>query len=459
MAIDPANIDSGINSGAAQVFKPYESKYGEEIARIGQQKRKEQNSRQEDIYGDLGKQKTEGIFFKHKPIFAQKQADLYDYVKQNIDKLRKGDAQATIDFHSKLNQLGTDIGLSKNVAESYKEAGKDYMSNPDKYRPEVLDKLHGFEGYNKETGQFENVDPSIMQQSVDLNKYTRENVAPILKDKIEKGLKGVDVGNGKISTKEWERLPDDIKRNAADQAITDPHIYSEIHYQLKKQNPNVEPTKEDISDYYYQNHLKGLFPDVIKQHVTAGWKPESGGSKGNYSIEPIEKNVTLNDYPSEDNPDEYSPVNTKVKSWELKSNIPIEKEIADVYNPATFTKEKPVGSQKFTMSSIVEHTVDKKTGKPVMVYHEDVIKKHPELYEKKKFASGIMGTGKEAHPVYVPLDVVKPTLDEKKISLNGIDNNTSNYTIKGKQYTHSDLNKMGYTDDQIESAKKAGKIK
>lgn len=431
MATDASNIAGGIGEGAAQVFKPYRSDYGAEVAKIGHAKRKEENARQEDVYNDLGKVKTDGIFFKHKPVFAQKQAELYDYVKKNVDKLRKGDAQATIDFHDKLNQLGTDIGLSKNVAESYTTAGKDYMSNPDKYRPEVLDKLHSFEGYNKETGQFENVDPSIMQQTLDLNKYTRENVAPILKDKIEKGLKGVDIGNGKISTKEWERLPEDIKRNAANQAITDPHVYNEIHYQLKKQNPDVEPTKEDISDYYYQNHLKGLFPDVIKQHVTAGWKPESEGSKSNYSVEPIIKTVNLNDplvnpetkepiLDDEGNPT-YKQTETPVKSWELKQNIPIEKEISAVYNPGTFQKEKNIGSQKFNMSSIIEHVVDKKTGQPVIVYDEAVISKHPERYEKKKFASGIMGTGKEARPVYVPLEVVQPTLKERKISLQGVD--------------------------------------
>jgi hypothetical protein len=37
---------------------------------------------------------------------------------------------------------------------------------------------------------------------------------------------------------------------------------------------------------------------------------------------------------------------------------------------------------------------------------------------------------------------------------------TSNsYNIKGKKYTHSELNKMGYTDDQIKQAIKIGTIK
>jgi len=439
MATDASNISSGQGLGEAQVFKPYRSDYGDEVAKIGHAKRAEENKRQEEVFGDLSKVKTDGIFFKHKPVFAQKQAELYDYVKKNVDKLRKGDAQATIEFHDRLNQLGTDIGLSKNVAESYTTAGKDYMANPDKYRPEVLDKLHEFEGYNKETGQFENVDPSVMQQHTDLAKNFNQAILPNLKESIQEGRKVFDMGDGRISTDEFKKLPETIVRNKIDAWVSDPVIHEQAYYDYKKANPDTEPTIDDLKEDLYQKYGASLVKDEHKKGLTAGWKPDSGESKGNYSVEPIVKTVNLNDpiidpktkepvLDEEGNPT-YQQAETPVKSWELKQNIPIEKEISAVYNPGTFQKEKNIGSQKFNMSSIVEHVVNKKTGQPVPSYDEAVINKHPEIYEKKKFASGIMGTGKEARPVYVPLEVVQPTLNQRKIKLQGIDSESSNKNI------------------------------
>lgn len=66
----------------------------------------------------------------------------------------------------------------------------------------------------------------------------------------------------------------------------------------------------------------------------------------------------------------------------------------------------------------------------------------------------------------VPLDVdfnknkVKTAFGKGPDEMFGNSSNTSNsYKIKGKSYTHSELNKLGYTDEQISAAQKAGTIK
>ena len=275
--------NSGLGTGNAQILPTYESKYGEEIARIKGAQQKQKNEREADIYGDLGKVNVSGIFHKHQPLFAQKQSDLYDWTKQNIDKLRRGDPQTTIDFHQKLTQLGTDIGESKNVRQSYEQAGKDYMANPDKYRPEAVDKLHEFEGYDKQTGQFQTVDPGMLQQNFDIEKDVRENALPALKDRFQEyGNATRNPITGVVETTEGKKLPDlvegeDPRFSAAKEYLTKPHAYEQAHYEYMKAHPDSKPTADDLAQYVYETKgFKGAFPDFKKKHLTEGWKKEKG---------------------------------------------------------------------------------------------------------------------------------------------------------------------------------------
>jgi len=441
MATDALNISTGIGQGDAQVFDLYDPRNAERIAAANEDKRNKENKNIGQVYDELDKIKTSGIFYKHQPIFAEKQKELYDYAKSNIKALKSGDAKATIDFREKINKLGNDIAMSKGVADSYGDVAKEYIRNLYKYRPEVKDKLKDFQGYDIKTDQFENVDPSIMKQHTDLSKNFNETILPNLKQSIQEGQKAFNIGNkGQIRTDEFKKLPETIIRNKIDTWISDPVIHEQAYTNYKQNNPDKEPSLDDLKDDLYKKYGESYVKDEHKIGLTQGFNPKEGKDEtNNYTITPIDKKVTLNDKTQEEDPT-YTPVETNVKSWELKQNIPIQKEISEVYNPQTFEKETPVGSQKFSMSSIVEHVIDKKTGQPVMVYDQNVIDKHPELYEKKKFASGVMGTGKEAHPVYIPFDVVQPTLKERKINLNGVDElNKTPKTITSKSKSGKDI--------------------
>lgn len=66
----------------------------------------------------------------------------------------------------------------------------------------------------------------------------------------------------------------------------------------------------------------------------------------------------------------------------------------------------------------------------------------------------------------IPLDVefnknkIKTAFGKGPDEMFGNTSNTSkSYKVKGKSYTHSELNKLGYTDEQISAAQKAGTIK
>lgn len=275
MPIPAANISSGIGTGEAQVFRPYESNYGAKAYDIYQQKEDVRRKRESDVYNDLGKVKVEGIFFKHQPVFAQKQKDLYEYVKNNIDALRKGDADKTIEYQQMLTKLGTDIGLSKEASKEYVDIFKEYSNNQGKYDDNVMDELNKFGGYDPNSDQFDMPDRGWLQEKIDLGKDARENLVPLF-DKIKKESQtAVPQSDGSVRTVKTEDLTeDDVKNVAVNFRLNDPRIHAQAYRDYKKVNPDTEPTDEDLKGFYFEKYGK---PFIKSEKFTTLTKGEGKG--------------------------------------------------------------------------------------------------------------------------------------------------------------------------------------
>lgn len=172
------------------------------------------------------------------------------------------------------------------------------------------------------------------------------------------------------------------------------------------------------------------------------WEPTGGGGMtSNYSVAPIEKEVNVN-LPAKKQAGkaaEYFTGEVNTKSWELKANIPIQKEYKEFFDPETWQQSAPVGSKEFVISSVVEIPVHKTgpyKGKPGT---QELVDKNPQLYEMKKFASGTVKsetpvvdqetgepildsdgnpkTESKNVPRYIDYEVIKPILDSRKITL------------------------------------------
>lgn len=209
--------------------------------------------------------------------------------------------------------------------------------------------------------------------------------------------------DGVAFDKQWENLPDNEKSNFG-------------HDKNKWLMANAEP----------------FFPTKPYE----GQQPKDyDNEKGGYSITPIQNKV-LNLNVKNEGGGVAQGTTTARKSWELKANIPIGKEVQQLINPNSWEIESPVGEEQFTTSSIIEIPVlnadaGKEAGKPVRT---SIAQQYPGSVTWKKYASGVITkdvptgevdsqgqpkTKREAVPYYVDYDVIKPVLQQRKIKLQG----------------------------------------
>jgi hypothetical protein len=140
----------GIGKGEAQVvdLSPLRDAAEKEAQRnfvANQQKEKLAQGREEDVYTQLKGLNKVAIMDRDRPLFAKKQADIYDYVKKNINALRNGDTNKLIEFQNNIGNLYTEAELSKNTREKAEQTGSTILSKGlDNFYPEDIDRYHKF---------------------------------------------------------------------------------------------------------------------------------------------------------------------------------------------------------------------------------------------------------------------------------------------------------------------------
>lgn len=97
-------------------------------------KQKQDQAREDEIMNNLAVASKVAIRPNDQKYFAEQQQGLYDYVEKNIDKLRKGDASATMEFQRMFGKLNTEAEISKNAREFAEAEFQKYNANPNKYR-------------------------------------------------------------------------------------------------------------------------------------------------------------------------------------------------------------------------------------------------------------------------------------------------------------------------------------
>ena len=125
-----------IGQGWAQVFKPFESPYLDRyIGRLEKQK-EEESATTKGIIKELSALDKIDVLPGDVPRFAEKQNEIRNYVRENIDALRGGDIKATLDFQEKLNQYSTLAANSKKYREEGYDFGKAMALASDKFSDE-----------------------------------------------------------------------------------------------------------------------------------------------------------------------------------------------------------------------------------------------------------------------------------------------------------------------------------
>lgn len=340
------------------------------------------------------------------------------------------------DFHNAVQASKNVANMSKTFGAWTEQVNKDQAEG--KYvDPETTKSMMKF---TKELPYAMSADPE------DFHKWMNDNLSGIqAKMNVYKAIDGAMTGTPLMS---W-----------ITQAKADGKDISGAFSEIQKTDSKFMPKKQLddlasalIHDYGYtfggKNEQEAT--EEMKKRILNRFIPETktslhfapGESGSNYEVAPIKKaiNVNLPAKQQAGKAQQYITGEVNAKSWELKANIPIQKEYNKFFDPENWQQATPVGAKEFTISSVVELPVHKSgpyKGKPAS---QDIVDKFPNQFEMKKFASGTVrsdvpvtdtetgqpiiepSTGQpkvksEITPRYIDYDVVKPTLEERKIKL------------------------------------------
>lgn len=285
MPVSGANISSGMNMGEAQVLPSYDSS-GLFQARynIGERKHAQQQEREAGIEKGLEKVNDKGIFQPHQQVFAKKITDFRNYTKENIDKLRKGDINATLDWQNQLANLTNQIDQSNQVRKSYEETWR--KLTPDqkmKLRPESVEYADKFgsdpsASYDEKNDMFQQFDPNQIKENINYQ------------DRVVKELKpyanATALANEQGGTYEKDGVRYETKsktftygqaKDLIAKDLADPHLFEQANYDF--QNATDKLGAKDPVEYYQKKYAPDL---VVKGSITTG--SGQGNSKKDYSF-------------------------------------------------------------------------------------------------------------------------------------------------------------------------------
>lgn len=141
-----------------------------------QQEAKDSEDRVNDIATDVNGLNKLAVLDRERPMFAQRQAEVYDYVKSNIGKIKSGDTNALLAVKQKINSLYTDAEQSKNTREQLEKYSNEMLTKGmDKYRKQSTDYLNDFISNPEHNGNY-SFDPGKINERYDLVSYINKDL-------------------------------------------------------------------------------------------------------------------------------------------------------------------------------------------------------------------------------------------------------------------------------------------
>jgi len=159
----------GINKGAAQVLdlSPLrEAAMAEQDRNFAEQqlKSKQEQAREEDIMTNLSAMGKVAIMPKDRELIAGKSKAVRDFVVQNIDGLKKGDANLMMQYQNLAGDLSTSAEQSKNFREAWEQRGLNLAKESDAYDEDVI-QSHLSRAATEDAGNW-NIDDSIYRKNI-----------------------------------------------------------------------------------------------------------------------------------------------------------------------------------------------------------------------------------------------------------------------------------------------------
>ena len=200
---------------------------------------------------------------KDRGLIAEKSQATRDFVIKNIDKLKKGDVEAQMQYQNLIGDLSTSAEQSKNFREAWEQRGLAVAKDPSAYREGVLDQ-HFSRASTEDAGNW-NIDDSIYKKNINyLDRVTGD-----LSNYAQKAAKDTPYGKTYTRPEAEELIASDLENpDMFDQAT---HDFNSAENKLGAKTP-VE---------YYQ---KKYAPKLTINDTKAAPEWMSGAGSGDKGI-------------------------------------------------------------------------------------------------------------------------------------------------------------------------------
>lgn len=266
----------GIGKGAAQVLdlSPLrESAMAEADRNFAEKqlKSKQEQAREDDIMTNLSAMGKVAIMPKDRELIAGKSQAVRDFVVQNIDGLKKGDANLMMQYQNLAGDLSTSAEQSKNFREAWEQRGLQLQKEPGAYRKGALE-THLGRASTEDAGNW-NIDDSIYKKNINyLDRVTGD-----LSNYAQKAAKDTPYGKTYTLDQANELIASDLEN---------PELFDQATYDFNS-TENKLGAKNAVE--YYQ---KKYAPKLVIKDTKAG--PQSQGS-GSGSKRPAVASVVTKD--------------------------------------------------------------------------------------------------------------------------------------------------------------------
>lgn len=218
----------GIGKGEAQVFDTSQTERAalfaqKQKAAAERLKQKQEADRLGDISKQLGAMSSVAYMPRDRELIAGKTQGVKDYVLKNVDKLTKGDPASMIEFQNLYGDLKSTAEQSKNAREFWEQEGNKIASNPGLYRPEAIDYHMGFAG-KEHMGDFA-YDATQLKHNVDYGKHVLDNLLPAAQKMARQNGYNTDF------------TPEQAKQLIADDLDSSDVKFEQVAYDFNKANP------------------------------------------------------------------------------------------------------------------------------------------------------------------------------------------------------------------------------
>lgn len=431
-----ANISSGIGTGEAQVFRPYDVRpFVEQQQALQMQEEKEKRGREGKVISSLAPLDKIDIFFRDQSLFKNKIGDVRNFAKQNIDALRSGDPTVTMDFQSMLTDIYNEASLSKNARENFEKIAMDVYKNQDKYDESSLEYLDDFTS-GKNIGNYQ-FDVTKILPKVDLFNDIKTNVKL---NPTETNYEYIDPSTGnKITTSSKRITPKEADAILEQRLMGDPMLFASATKQYERLKKLGKTTDADVVTWY-KNYTR---PALVETSTTYKNIPTQW-SKSQFTFG--DGSATSNKYNFVYKPKtESSPEQIDIASTDYTENKPLL--LPDPKNKKNSISVTPtkLGKGYMDPKGGWQLTAIDENGEEVIFSLDEIGAKFEANYgiNPRDLISKIKGGGTvKTNPSTGGKEVKKNTGTKKE------------YIIKGTEYSLQELMDMGYTEEQVSSYKK-----